>query len=456
MENPLTSTTPMRLRALPALLGLGAALNAQAANRIYPDTAAPCNTTLQACIDAAGSGDQIALVTDSYIAEDVFIGKNLTLAPGQAQPSVRSVTAVASTADVEVTVAGLTSRAGSSRVRGFLMPGGGNLRLTVTSSQLRGTDFNSALEMTISNQSGNYGRAQALFENNTLSQGGTGSNCAPAISVIAQHPGLTATVAGNSVTATNLGQCSAIGFYGAGAPAHGAWTLDAQVRKNTVRGFGAETEAGIQVRGGPNSQMRATVEGNLVTGDQFENGLAALADNANAAVDVRLLNNTAVSARTGLHASARTDLGSRVTGVAANNLLARHAVAGMYLDSVPDLLDHHNLLFSSPTPPGTRPYGPGTRHGNPSFTNEDSGDFRLRANSDAIDHGDDGAVDSTDGRDLYGQPRRVRAVDMGAYEFQGTPTPPTVTPVPATGPWMLGWSAALLALLAGARLRRRR
>ena len=103
------------LHRLAALLVLGAALGAQAANRIYPDTAAPCNTTLQACIDGAGSGDRIVLVTDSHIAEDVLIRKNLTLEPGQAQPSVRSVTALASTADVEVTVRGLTSRGGASR-----------------------------------------------------------------------------------------------------------------------------------------------------------------------------------------------------------------------------------------------------------------------------------------------------------------------------------------------------
>lgn len=84
------------------------------------------------------------LVADQYIAEDVIISKNLTLAPGQAQPSIRTVTALASTTDVQVTVTGLTSRGGYSRVRGFLAPGGGNLTLTVTASQLRGTGTRAA------------------------------------------------------------------------------------------------------------------------------------------------------------------------------------------------------------------------------------------------------------------------------------------------------------------------
>ena len=105
---------------------------------------------------------------------------------------------------------------------------------------------------------------------------------------------------------------------------------------------------------------------------------------------------------------------------------------------------------------GARPDGAGTRHGNPSFANAAAGDYRLRADSDAIDHGDDTAVDSADGRDLDGQPRRVRTVDMGAYEFQGQAMPPSVVnSVPATGPWALGWVAAMLALAAGWHLRRR-
>lgn len=452
-EKTLDPTTA--LHRLAALLVLGAALGAQAANRIYPDTAAPCNTTLQACIDGAGSGDRIVLVTDSYIAEDVLIRKNLTLEPGQAQPSVRSVTALASTADVEVTVRGLTSRGGASRVRGFLEPGGGNLKLTVTGSTLVGRDFNAALEIVISNKTGRYGRAQALFEGNTVSQSVAGSNCAPAIAAHAFNPGLSATLARNAVTATHLGQCAAIGLYGAGAPAAGAWTLDAQVRQNTVRGSGAD--AGIQVRNGPGgAQVRATVADNLVAGSGFVDGLSALADNANGSADVRLLNNTVVEAPTGLRATARTDLGARLTGVVANNLFAHHASSAMVLENVPDLRDHHNLVFASTPAPGARPDGAGTRHGNPSFANAAAGDYRLRADSDAIDHGDDTAVDSPDGRDLDGQPRRVRTVDMGAYEFQGQAMPPSVVnSVPATGPWALGWVAAMLALAAGWHLRRR-
>lgn len=454
----MTPTTPTALRGVAALLSLGAAFNAQAANRQYPGPAAPCNTTLQACIDGADSGDTIILVTDQYIAEDVTVGKNLTLTPGQARPSVRTITALATTADVNVVVTGLTSRGGASRVRGFLAPGGGNLKLTVTGSELIGVGLNSALELTASNAAGAYGRAQGMFEGNTLHQSGLNSYCGPAIAVYALQPGMSATVQGNDVNAHDLEQCATISLYGSAPSTPGTPTLDAQVRKNIVQG--RNFEEGILVRG-QSGVVRAAVINNLVAGQGSETGLRLLADNSNATIGARLLNNTVAGHQYGLRASARTDLGASITGVLANNLFASNAEAGISVGSdLPGFTDHHNLIFGSPAPrPGNRPHGPGTRRSNPSFADAAGGDFRLRADSDAIDHGDDGVVDSPDGRDLDGQPRRMRTVDIGAYEFQGTPMPPAgggIAPVPALGAGALAWAAALLALTGWTRLRRRR
>ena len=455
-EDPFTPTTT--LRGLAALLSLGAAFSAQAANRQYPGPAAPCNTTLQACIDGADSGDTIILVTDSHIAEDVTIRKNLTLTPGQAQPSVRTITALATTADLDVVVIGLTSRGGASRARGFLAPGGGNLKLTVTGSELIGVGSNSAPELTASNAAGAYGRAQGVFEGNTLHQSGANGYCAPAIAVYAFQPGMSATVQGNDVNAYDLEACAAISFYGSAPSTPGTLALDAQVRKNIVQGRGFDE--GILVRAYIGA-TRAAVINNLVAGQGSETGLRVLADGSNATVEARLLNNTVAGHQYGLRAGARTDLGSSVAGVLANNLFASNSSAGISFEgNLPGFTDHHNLVFGSPAPqPGDRPYGPGTRRGNPSFADAAGGDFRLRADSDAIDHGDDGVVDSPDGRDLDGQPRRVRTVDIGAYEFQGTPMPPAgsgIAPVPALGAGALAWAVALLALTRWTRLRRRR
>lgn len=51
---------------------------ALAAQQVFPGPA-PCDTTLQACIDGAAPGDVIALATDGPIAESLQIGKSLTL-----------------------------------------------------------------------------------------------------------------------------------------------------------------------------------------------------------------------------------------------------------------------------------------------------------------------------------------------------------------------------------------
>ncbi len=58
--------------------------------------------------------------------------------------------------------------------------------------------------------------------------------------------------------------------------------------------------------------------------------------------------------------------------------------------------------------------------------------YQLNACSPAIDAGNNGANSAT--TDLAGNPRKLRTIDMGAYEFQGTPTPPvTITSQPPSG-----------------------
>ena len=141
-----------------------------------------------------------------------------------------------------------------------------------------------------------------------------------------------------------------------------------------------------------------------------------------------MLHNTIAGNEVGLNAGARTDLGARLTGRLANNIFAHHTRHAFWLDNdqVPGFLDSHNLVFDAPPLPpagGPRPYGPGTRTGDPQFGDPEPGDFSLLPGSDAIDYGSDTLADARVAQDLLGQPRRVRTVDMGAYEFQGTPLP---------------------------------
>lgn len=68
---------------------------------------------------------------------------------------------------------------------------------------------------------------------------------------------------------------------------------------------------------------------------------------------------------------------------------------------------------------------PGSIEGDPLFVDLAGGDLRLTSDSPCIDSGDDASVPAGLTTDLDGNPRiQGAAVDMGAYEFGGTPTGP--------------------------------
>jgi hypothetical protein len=93
--------------------------SASAATLTYPG-AAPCATTLQACVTGATAGDIIALATNVPIAEFVTVDKTLTIqpAPGFA-PSVQGIFAAVTTTNISLTVQNL---AGLNTVRTILAP----------------------------------------------------------------------------------------------------------------------------------------------------------------------------------------------------------------------------------------------------------------------------------------------------------------------------------------------
>jgi hypothetical protein len=73
----------MILKRVIVVGALAAAVGTHAATRTYPGPA-PCNGTLQACLDGAASGDRIEIATTAPIDEDLLLRRSLTLtgAPG--------------------------------------------------------------------------------------------------------------------------------------------------------------------------------------------------------------------------------------------------------------------------------------------------------------------------------------------------------------------------------------
>jgi hypothetical protein len=417
---PPRSDLSLRPR-LATLLALAATLTAPAA-MAAPLTFPGCGATLQVCVDAAASGDTVELATDSWINEAVTVTKSLTVqAAAGRRPGVRSLVAVASVADMRVEFAGLH---GDTSLAGILAPGGASLDFTATRNQLE-TSTNAAIEARHSSQPGTYGALTAHITDNTIIHRRNGSWCGSPMRVLASYPGpISTTIARNRITAVNLTECALIELYATTGPFH------VLAQHNTLRGTGGFNN-GISLRS-QGGAVTAAVLNNVISGQRnFAGGPAAItlyAEADNAHIDAQVLHNTIVGNEVGLNAGARTDLGARLTGRLANNIFAHHTRHAFWLDSdeVPDFLDSYNLVFDAPPLPptgGPRPYGPGTRTGNPQFGDPEPGDFSLRPGSDAIDYGSDTLADARVTQDLLGQPRRVRTVDMGAYEFQGTPLP---------------------------------
>jgi hypothetical protein len=404
-----------------ALAGIAMALaaiatGASAATLTYPG-AAPCATTLQACVTGASGGDTIALATNVPIAEFVTVDKSLTIqpAPGFA-PSVQGIFAGVTTTSISVTVQNL---AGVNNVRGFLAPGGGNLSLTVLNNKIDSIGSNPPVEFTAGNGAGAYGTATALVSGNTISVPGGGS-CVDGIAISGIQAGFTATVVNNDITVNNLTQCGGINAT-VGVNAVATATID----RNRIHGV--DFDYGIVIRnfgnnpGQPGGLLTATVTNNLVYGQNGNTGapagLVVSADGNNASLAVQLVNNTIADGRIGILISARTDLGAIITGGLFNNISAFNSQYGIRIDNgLPGFVNGFNLTFGNASPDSFAA-GSGTIIADPMFTNRAAGDYTLLRGSPAIDTGLDLALPASVTLDLAGNPRRSGPIDVGAYEF---------------------------------------
>jgi hypothetical protein len=415
-----------------------AAMRAQAA--IYPSVAPGCGTTLQACIDAAASGEIIEIATNTPIVESVTIEKSLTLRPAVGfSPSVRSVFVFASVSSADVLISNLTFTRG---IRALLASGGANLTLTVRDNVIAGNE-NAAIGVADNPGPGTYGSLIAVIERNRISQTGDTRNCGDGISfTVASANAAAATIANNEITATNLDQCGGIRI--SASEIAGA---SVNVSRNMIRG--SDFDYGIFVFGGGAATTIAaglldvTIVNNLVVGQNgnvgVSGGIAVSASGSNARIAAAVVNNTVVAGRDGVRVSARTDLGATLTGQIANNVVANHGQSGFSIDNaLTTVTNFNNLIFGNANNFFTP--GPGTRTGNPAFVNAAGGNYALSAASDAIDRGSDAAVPASFALDLPGNARRQGgAIDIGAYEstFNAAAATAQAVPTGGTSAWLL-------------------
>lgn len=420
-------------------------LAVHAATLTYPG-AAPCNTTLQACVTGAAAGDTIQIAQNTLIAETVTVDKSLVIEPAVGfTPQVQYIFVGAAATSIDLTVRGMT---GGWGVRGGLGPGGGNLTLTVENNSFTAQTF-PAIEISDGSAPGSYGTLSLAARGNTITTTGSGFGCTSGISAIATMTTLAAEIVGNTVLANDLSQCAGIetvvGNVGGGS---------ARIYRNTVRG--ANFDAGILMRhfganvGVATTPLVGTAAGNLIVGQNGNvgapGGIVLSADGNNAALQAQVINNTVALGRTGVLASARTDLGGNISGQIANNVVVQNSNYDIGIDTGLALLaNDHNLVTALG---GTFVPGAGTLVGDPRFVDPAGGNFRLLSDSPAINTGRNSALPVDYTIDLDSAARTQQAiVDLGAYESAFAPPIAAAVPVPTTGRTALAILAGLLAAL---------
>lgn len=388
--------------------------------------AAPCATTLQACVDAVADGSRVEVATVTPIAEDISLyNRSLTLtaasgfAPSFGPGHWLSVTSNALAGDLNVNVSQLAFS------DGYLFA---NYHGTGTATY----DFEQLTLTRMGSDSSNYievdanaGIVHATLIGNRLT-GVPGSLNRGLIHLAASGAELDATAYYNHVT-----NSSAVAVTGAGifADMHASGTAASGTLKlhgNEVRG--GFYRGGIFISEGlfasTASAIHARVYNNVVVGTDASSsglggtGIAFVANNGS--IDAQAINNTVSLSYDGIFASQWSGggAGAAISGLIDNNVIVTYR--GLELGSIATATNDYNLINATTS---SVAYGAHTITA-PAQLVADAAP-RLRATSPAID-----AADTTTlgfGLILNGMPtsdadntRRIKGAsskaDIGAYE----------------------------------------
>lgn len=426
------------LKAAIAVVVSSSAIAQHAAAATTFPGAAPCNTTLQACVTAAAAGDTIELATNALINEFVDTDKSLTLQPAAGfAPQLLGVGAIAKTADIDVTVTKLSMTLGVAAV----CAGTGNLTLRVIQNSISAGNDDA---ISIRDGGGcTSGTKTAIISGNVITQAPDDINSAIVLEAVVT--GFDATISDNDIALSGLNDGGGIILFS--IDGHDA---SATIARNRIHG--SNYDEGIELRNdGPGGVLTALIFDNLIAGQNGNAGgpgsIAIDAGGTNAAIDATIVNNTIVDGRNAMNIGVRDDLGATFTGAMINNIVARNSEGGVGVRNTPTGFTNSNNLFFANGSGNSAAFipGPGTRFGDPAFADPAAGDYSLTASSDAIDHGRSAAAPS--GLDLAGNPRvQGTAVDIGALESPFAVAAP-LRQAPALNPPSL---LALLGLVLGA------
>jgi hypothetical protein len=397
--------------ALLALLPAGA----HAGGGSWPG-ATPCNTTLQACLNASGENDIVNVQSNGPIDEDIVLGasRGLVALPGFRPVFApgRSLTATASGAgEFEVLFRGLTLNDGHVQLT---RAGSGNARFRVEdmtlNSTVNGANTRIRLDATTS------GTVSLAITGNTI-QAGSSTIDAPAIDIRARGSVVTGAVAFNRIDSPRDSLANGIRSF-----SEIGGELELTVFANEVRGF---YQPGAMMFSTLTAPTTLRLINNLVVGERSRgtwgsvDGIRIYAGNVD--MEAQVLNNTVTDAGGGLRVGPQVGATAGVDGTVQNNLVAFNQF-GLWIDGAGGVTNARNLAYGNSA--NSFVAGTGTLYVDPQLVALRSP--RLRSGSPAINAGNAVttqlyiAVAEMPQVDLDGMRRTVgtgaQAIDIGAYE----------------------------------------
>jgi len=383
-----------------------------AAFSFWPGGAAPCNTTLQACIDGSPTGEYIEIRTNSTINENIFANKAVSLVAGNGYKPVFSAgnnVFVYANGAYTVRVKGLTLLNGHIEVVGVgvshniyvthnnvqrLNANLGAIRVYSTSNSDINYDvsFNEVYVEFISSPTEEFG-AMSVYK--TL---GTGT--------------MTGRIYGNKVTAVGIESRGIMLDERAGG------SIDMNIIGNEI--FGS-TQGGVYVVSKDNSSnIHAKIGSNAFYRHDdfyFPSGVHLEAQDGD--IEAEIVNNSMIESRYGVDIIEVP--GASVDAYVYNNLVA-YGSTGFYFPAAATVTHDYNLVYGVSSNTGYTP-GANALAVNPQLVGLQNA--RLRPGSPAIDSGASLAlfalggspfIDADGGLRMKKKGSGAALLDIGAYE----------------------------------------
>lgn len=369
----------MKLRnTLASLLLLAAPLCASGAH--WPDIVAPCNGTLQACIDGTAAGGTVLVHSNAVIDESLTIDKPFTLA---AAPGYRPVLAAERRISGTVGAAGLWTW----RVEGFtlrqgfvqLVVAGGTLGRAVLRDLRIEAHMSGAPLIGLRRPYGTSTRLDYEISGNLLDYDWSLSDgvVRAALQVLDYGSSQSGGRIWDNVVTSRGSRSHGIAVYSQNHPHRVA------LHANQIHGA-PMSAIYLQVgslSGGFPSDMSTLVSSNmmrgLVPGEYGSGGI--MIDALAGSLELEAMHNTVVDAFRGLGVFSYADVS--VSGAVSGNVFANTSASALMRPA--GVSDSHNLFFATPEGPGTPGLSATSIFADPRFVAP--GNPRLAAGSPAID-----------------------------------------------------------------------